>query len=298
EHVPAWRRIVEFVHKWSGAKIGLQIAHAGRKGATKLMWEGIDEPLDRGAWPIVAPSARPYMKHSQVPAPLDRAGMDRIRDDFVRAAEMATEAGFDLVEIHLAHGYLLGSFLSPLTNVRDDDYGGPIENRMRFPLEVFRAVRAVWSGAMSARISAIDWKDGGQTIEDSIVVARALQAAGCDVLDVSSGHTDLDEEPTYRRCYQVPFAEQIRFETGMPTMTVGAISRHGEINAILASGCADLCALARPHLYDPYFTLHAAAEQQVRDVAWPDQYGPARPIPRETLRWFEREKKKRRRRVL
>lgn len=297
EHVPAWKRIVDFVHRWSDAKIGLQIAHAGRKGATKLMWEGIDHPLDEGEWPIVAPSPLPYRPHSQVPHALDRAGMDAIRDDFVRAATMASEAGFDLIEVHMAHGYLLGTFLSPLTNLREDEYGGAIENRMRFPMEVFAAVRAAWGGAMSVRVSAIDWHEDGQKIEDSIALARALKAAGCDIIDVSSGHTDLSEEAEYRRCYQVPFSEQIRFEAAIATMTVGAISRHGEINAILASGCADLCALARPHLFNPYFALHAAAEQE-HSARWPDQYGPAQPLPREKLRWFEREKKRKRRRVL
>jgi len=298
EHVDAWRRITDFVHERSGAKIGLQIAHAGRKGATKLMWEGLDEPLESGAWPIVAPSPLPYRPENQTPEPMDRAKMDEVRDHFVRAAGMARDAGFDLIEIHLAHGYLLGTFLSPLTNRRDDEYGGLIENRMRYPLEVFDAVRAAWDGPLSVRLSAIDWKPGGQTIEDTIAVARALKEHGCDLVDVSSGHTDADEDPEYQRCYQVPFAERIRFEADVPTMTVGAISKHGEINAILAAGCADLVALARPHLYDPYFTLHAAAEQEYMDQEWPPQYLPAKPPKREKLRWFEREKRKKRKRVL
>jgi len=259
------------------------------------MWDGIDEPLAEGAWPLLAASAKPYHAHSQTPKPMDRGDMDAVKADFVRAAGMADEAGFDLLEIHMAHGYLLANFLSPLTNLRDDEYGGAIENRMRFPLEVFEAVRGAWPDEkpILVRLSAIDWKEGGQTIEDSIEVARALKVRGCDLIDVSSGHTADDEEPELARCYQVPFAERIRFEAGIPTMTVGAISRHGEINAILASGCADLCALARPHLFDPHFTLRAAAEQQYHDVAWPKQYGPAQPPPRERLRWFERERKKR-----
>jgi anthraniloyl-CoA monooxygenase len=296
-HVAAWKRIVDFVHTWTEAKIGHQIAHAGRKGATRVMWEGHDEPLADGAWPLLAASARPYHGHSQVPKAMDRDDMDGVTADFVRAARMADEAGFDLLELHMAHGYLLGSFLSPLTNRRDDEYGGPIESRMRYPLEVFAAVRAAWPERkpIFVRLSAIDWKEGGQTIEDSIAVARALAKAGCDLIDVSSGHTAEDEEPELARGYQVPFAERIRFEAALPTMAVGAISRHGEINAILASGCADFVALARPHLLDPHFTLRAAAEQQYHDQPWPKQYGPAKPEPREKLRWLERERKKRRR---
>jgi anthraniloyl-CoA monooxygenase len=297
EHVAAWKRIVDFVHERSGAKIGMQLAHAGRKGATKLMWEGIDQPLDDGAWEIVAPSPVPYLKHSQVPKALDRAGMDAIKADFVRAAGMANEAGFDMLEIHLAHGYLLGTFLSPLSNRREDEYGGPIENRMRFPLEIFLAVRAAWPAdkPMSVRVSAIDWKEGGQTIEDTIAVCRALKEAGCDIVDVSSGHTDADEDPELGRCYQVPFSERIRKEVEIPTMAVGAIGNAGAVNSILASGQADLCALARPHLFDPYFTLHAAAAQEQHQQHWPPQYIAAKPEPRDKLPWLEREKKKRRR---
>jgi anthraniloyl-CoA monooxygenase len=294
-HVAGWRRIVDFVHRWTDAKIGLQVGHAGQKGATRLLWEGYDEPLEKGAWPLLSASARPYHSYSQVPQEMGRAEMDRVTADFVRAAEMADEAGFDLLEVHMAHGYLLASFLSPLTNRRDDAYGGPIEQRMRYPLEVFSAVRAVWpeEKPVAVRLSAIDWKEGGQTIEDSIAVGRALKAAGCDLIDVSSGHTADDEEPELGRCYQVPFAERIRLEVGIATVAVGAITRHGEINAILASGCADLCALARPHLFDPHFTLRAAAEQQYPDARWPVQYETARPEPREKLRWFERERKRR-----
>jgi anthraniloyl-CoA monooxygenase len=258
------------------------------------MWEGIDRPLQKGGWPLLAPSPLRYFPESRVPREMDRSDMGAVRADFVRAVGYAAEAGFDLVELHLAHGYLLGSFLSPLTNRRTDAYGGPIGHRMRYPLEVFEAVRGAWAGPLSVRLSAIDWKDGGQTIEDTLEVARALKERGCDVIDVSTGHTDHDEEPEYQRCYQVPFAERIRNEVGIPTITVGAISRHGEVNAILASGCADLCALARPHLYDPYFTLHAAAAQEYDGQYWPDQYGPARPEPREKLPWFERARKRRR----
>jgi len=293
EHVAAWKRVTDFVHKSSQAKIGQQLAHAGRKGATRLMWEGIDQPLEKGAWPILAASAIPYLRSSQVPKAMDRADMDAVKADFVRATRMADEAGFDLIELHMAHGYLLGGFLSPLTNVRKDEYG---EDRTRYPLEVFRAMREAWpeNKPMSVRLSAVDWKDGGQTLEDSVAVARALKEAGCDIIDVSSGHTDHDEEPVLDRCYQVPFSERIRHDARIPTMTVGAISRHGEINSILAAGEADLCVLARPHLYDPYFTLHAAAEQAYHDPYWPAQYLAGKPEPREKLPWLERERKKRR----
>jgi len=293
-HAVAWKRIIDFVHKWSEAKIGLQLGHAGRKGSTKLMWEGIDRPLDKDNWPILAPSALPYYPESQTPKAMDRADMDAVKADFVRATGLAQEAGFDMLEVHLAHGYLLGSFISPMTNKRTDEYGGAIENRMRFPLEIFDAVRAAWpaSKPLSVRVSAIDWHPEGQTIEDSITLARALKERGVDVIDVSTGHSDTSEVADYDRCYQVPFSERIRLATGVPTMTVGGISRHGEINAILASGEADLVVLARPHLYDPYFTLHAAAEQQHYDTHWPDQYGPAAPQPREKLRWLERVRRK------
>jgi anthraniloyl-CoA monooxygenase len=296
EHAAGWRRVTEFVHRWTRAKVGLQLGHAGRKGATKLMWDGHDQPLDKGAWPILSASAIPYHRNSAVPKAMDRADMDRVKADYVRAARMAVEAGFDLIELHMAHSYLLASFLSPLTNRRKDEYGGGLGGRMRYPLEIFRAAREAWPSEkpISVRISAIDWKEGGQTIDDSIAFAVALKEAGCDIVDVSTGHTDDDEKPELARCYQVPFAERIRFGAGIPTISVGAISRHGEINAILASGCADLVALARPHLFDPNFTLRAAAEQGYYEQPWPKQYGPAKPPPREKLPWLERERKKRR----
>jgi anthraniloyl-CoA monooxygenase len=294
EHAGAWRRVTEFVHQWTRSKIGLQLGHAGRKGATKLMWDGHEQPLDKGAWPVLSASAIPYRRHGQVPKAMDRADLERVKADYVRAARMAEEAGFDLIEIHMAHGYLLASFLSPLSNRRSDEYGGGIGGRMRYPLEVFRAVREAWPEAkpISVRVSAIDWKDGGQTIEETIEFCAALKEAGCDIVDVSTGHTDEDEKPDLARCYQVPFAERIRLGAGTPTISVGAISRHGEINAILASGCADLVALARPHLFDPNFTLRAAAEQGCHDQPWPKQYGPAKPPPREKLPWLERERRR------
>jgi len=294
EHATAWRRITDFVHTHSKAKIALQLGHAGRKGSTRLMWDGIDKPLKTGNWSIMAASPIPYYPESQVPREMTRADMDEVIADYVRAAKLAEEAGFDMLEVHFAHGYLLASFLSPLTNKRTDEYGGTIAHRMRFPIEVFDAVRAVWpeSKPISVRISAIDWHPEGQTLDDTIEVVRALQERGVDIVDVSTGHSSKEEEPDYDRCYQVPFSEEIRLRTGAKTMTVGGISNHGEINAILASGEADLVVMARPHLYDPYFTQHAAAEQQYYGTFWPPQYGPGAPMPREKLRWFERERRK------
>ena len=277
EHVVAWKRIVDFVHGGSPARIGLQLAHAGRKGSTRKLWEGIDEPLKAGNWPIVSASAVPYFPHSQVPREMDRSDMDRVRDDFVRAAGMAVQAGFDLLELHVAHGYLLASFLSPLTNRRTDGYGGSLAQRLRFPLEVFEAVRAVWPAArpISVRLSATDWKDGGLEPAEAVEVARALRARGCDVIDVSAGQTVPDQRPVYGRLFQTPFSDRIRHEADIPTMTVGAIASYADVNSILAAGRADLCVLARAHLYDPYWTHHAAREQGI-DLPWPDQYTPVR----------------------
>jgi len=273
EHVAAWRRIVQFVHLHSEARIGLQLAHAGRKGSTRKLWEGMDEPLPGGNWPLLAPSALPYHPYSQVPRAMDRADMDRVRDDFVRATGMAQEAGFDLIELHFAHGYLLASFISPLTNRRDDRYGGSLANRMRYPLEVFDAVRAAWPAArpLSVRISGTDWTEGGLQPADAVEVARLLKAHGCDIVDVSAGQTVPDARPVYGRLFQTPFSERVRLEAGIPTMTVGNIASHADVNSILAAGRADLCVLARAHLYDPYWTRHAASEQGV-DLPWPDQY--------------------------
>jgi anthraniloyl-CoA monooxygenase len=273
EHVGAWKRVVDFVHEHSAAKIGLQLAHAGRKGSTRLMWEGIDEPLENGNWQIVAPSPIPYLPHSQVPKPMDRADMDQVRADFVRAARMAEQAGFDIIELHFAHGYLLASFLSPLTNKRTDEYGGTIEHRMRFPLEVFDAVRAVWPQAkpISVRVSATDWMPDGFTPDDAVILARALKGRGCDIVDVSAGQTVPEAKPVYGRLFQTPFADRVRHEADIPTMTVGNISSWSDVNSILAAGRADLCVLARAHLYDPYWTRHAAYEQGY-DLPWPPQY--------------------------
>jgi anthraniloyl-CoA monooxygenase len=272
-HVKAWKRITDFVHGHSSAKIGLQIAHAGRKGATKRMWEGSDQPLDEGGWPLIAASAIPYRPHSQVPRAMIAEDLARVKADFVRSTELAIVAGFDLLELHAAHGYLLASFLSPLTNQRQDQYGGTLENRLRYPLEIFDAVRKTWPAdkPMSVRISATDWAKNGNTIEDGLAIARAFYAAGADIIDVSSGQTDPASKPVYGRLFQTPFAERIRLETKRPVMTVGNITSYADVNSILAAGRADLCVLARAHLYDPYWTRHAAFEQGY-PLPWPKQY--------------------------
>ncbi len=274
EHVEAWRRIVEFVHARSHAKICLQLGHSGPKGSTKLMWEGGDEPLERDNWPVVGPSAIPYSTANQVPAELTRREMDEIRDAFVRAAEMGLAAGFDMLELHCAHGYLLSSFITPLRNRRSDEYGGSLENRLRYPLEVFGAMRAAWPAdrPMSVRISATDWVDGGITGDDAVRIAAAFKAAGADLIDVSAGQTSPDAKPVYGRMFQTPYADKIRNEVGIATMAVGNITESDQVNAILAGGRADLVALGRPHLADPFWTLHAAAQLGYHDAAWPVQY--------------------------
>lgn len=273
EHVGAWKRIVDFVHENSFAKMGLQLCHAGRKASTKLMWEGMDEPLDDGNWPIIAPSPIPYTERNQVPREMTRDDMDTVRDDFVRSVERADAAGFDIIELHCAHGYLLSTFLSPLTNCRADEYGGPVENRLRYPLEVFSAMRAVWPAdkPMSVRISATDWMEDGFTPDDAVIVARALKDAGCDIVDVSAGQVVPDQQPVYGRLFQTPFSDRVRLETGMPTMTVGNIQSFTDANSIIAGGRADICVLARMHLFDPYWTRHAA-NQLGYPLEMPDQY--------------------------
>src|SRR5947199_3693594 len=273
EQQAAWRRIVDFVHANSAAKICLQLGHAGRKGATKLMWDGMDRPLEQGGWDLVSASPIPYFPDSQVPRELDRAAMDRIKAEFVAAVERGEACGFDLLELHMAHGYLLASFISPLTNQRTDQYGGSLENRMRFPLEVFDAVRGVWPAhkPMSVRISAVDWAPGGMEPADSVEVARMLKAHDCDITDVSAGQTVADAKPQYGRQFQTPFADRIRHEVGIATMAVGNISSYQDVNTILAAGRADLCVLARAHLWDPYWTRHAAYEQGY-PLPWPDPY--------------------------
>lgn len=274
EHAVAWKRIVDFVHNHTPARIGIQLGHAGRKGATKRLWEGDSEPLPEGGWPLVSASPIPYFPdRSPVPREMTRADMDRTVAEYARAAELARDAGFDLIEIHMAHGYLLASFISPLTNTRRDEYGGPLEHRMRFPLEVFDACREVWPAEkpMSARISAVDWVSGGMEPEDAVEVARLLKAHGCDIVDVSAGQTVPEQRPAYGRLFQTPFADRIRHEVGIATMTVGNISSYMDVNTIVAAGRADLCLLARAHLFDPYWTRHAAYMLGY-PLPWPDPY--------------------------
>jgi anthraniloyl-CoA monooxygenase len=277
-HEAAWKRIVDFVHANSSAKICLQLGHAGRKGATKLMWDGMDEPLEQGAWPIISASPLPYLPHSRIPLEMTRTDMDKVIAEFVAAVERGARAGFDMVELHAAHGYLLASFLSPLTNIRTDEYGGALENRTRFPLELFRAMRAAWPDEkpMSVRISATDWKDGGLTSHDAIEIARRFADAGCDLIDVSTGQTVHDAHPIYGRMFQTPYSDQIRNEAGVATMCVGSITTADQVNTIVAAGRADLVALARPHLMDPSFTLKAAAWYGAAEIPCPPQYYPGR----------------------
>lgn len=274
EQEAAWKRVVDFIHTNSASKLCLQLGHAGRKGATKLMWEGIDEPLESGAWPIIAPSPLPYYPHSVIPREMTRADMEKVKADYVVAAKRAERAGFDMLEVHCAHGYLLASFISPLTNHRTDEYGGSLENRLRFPLEVFRAVREAWPihKPMSVRISATDWKDGGVTGEDSVEISRAFAREGCDLIDVSTGQTVYDAEPVFGRMFQTPYSDQIRNEAMIATMCVGNITSADQVNTILAAGRADLVALARPHLVDPFFTMRAAAWYGVENISCPPQY--------------------------
>jgi anthraniloyl-CoA monooxygenase len=278
EQAAAWRRVTDFVHHHApGTAIGVQLGHSGRKGSTRVMWEGIDQPLETGNWPVSAASPLPYRPGvNQVPHALDRTGLAEIRQQFAAAARRAARSGFDLLELHCAHGYLLSGFLSPLTNRRHDAYGGSLENRLRFPLEVFDAVREHWpeDRPMTVRISATDWADGGTTAEDAVAVARAFAAHGADAIDVSTGQVVADERPEYGRSYQTPYADRIRGEAHIPVIAVGAISSWDDVNSILLAGRADLCALARPHLYDPNWTLHAAADQNYTGdgAPWPLPY--------------------------
>jgi anthraniloyl-CoA monooxygenase len=274
EHVPAWRRIVDFVHDNSEAKIALQLGHCGPKGSTKLMWEGMDEPLDCDNWPVVGPSALAYSPRHQQPSELDRAAMDVIREQFEASTRMGIEAAFDWLELHCAHGYLLSSFITPLRNARTDEYGGSLENRLRYPLEIFRAMRAIWPSQrpMSVRISATDWVEGGVTGDDAVEIARAFKDAGADLIDVSTGQTDPRATPVYGRLFQTPYADRIRNEVGIATMAVGNITDADQVNAIVAAGRADLVALGRPHLADPAWTLHAAARLGYEGNLWPVQY--------------------------
>ncbi|MGQ3229080.1 MAG: bifunctional salicylyl-CoA 5-hydroxylase/oxidoreductase [Blastomonas fulva] len=275
EHVAGWKRITDFVHHNSKAKMCLQLGHSGAKGSTKLGWEGMDEPLDSGNWPLIAASDVPWSDANQTPRPMTRADMDMVRDQFVAATRMAIDAGFDMVEMHAAHGYLLSSFITPMQNRRTDEYGGSLENRLRFPLEVFAAMRAAWPShkPMSVRISATDWMgDQGVTPEEAVRIAQAFHEAGADLIDVSAGQTWADCQPVYGRMFQTPFADQVRNEARVSTMAVGNIYETDHVNSILAAGRADLVALGRPHMIDPMWTLRAAAQHGYRGVAVPPAY--------------------------
>ncbi|MGW2513344.1 bifunctional salicylyl-CoA 5-hydroxylase/oxidoreductase [Streptomyces scopuliridis] len=286
EQGDGWRRVTDFVHTRSpGTAIGVQLGHAGRKGATRVMWEGMDEPLPVGGWPLVAASPLPYRPGvSEIPHQLDRRQLDTIREQFTAAARRAQRSGFDLLELHCAHGYLLSGFLSPLTNRRTDAYGGSLTGRLRFPLEVFDAIRADWPDdrPMTVRISATDWAPGGTTPEDAVEIARAFVAHGADAIDVSTGQVVADERPEFGRSYQTPFADLIRNTLSVPVIAVGAISSWDDVNSLLLAGRTDLCALARPHLHDPQWTLHAAGAQGYEGPAapWPLPYrAGSRPPP-------------------
>lgn len=284
EQAREWRRLTDFVHQESAAKAGIQIGHSGRKGSTKLMWEGIDQPLDEGNWDVVAPSPLAYQPGiNQVPRELTESDLEEIKQQFVDAAQRADEAGFDLLELHCAHGYLLSSFISPVTNLRTDSYGGDLRGRLRYPLEVFEAMRAVWPAhkPMTVRISATDWVDGGITGDDAVTIAEEFQAAGAAAIDVSSGQVTPEEAPAFGRSYQTPFADKIRNQVGIPTIAVGVISSYDDVNSIILAGRADLCALGRVHLYNPNWTLHAAIEQDYAGpgAVWPDPWKSGRRRP-------------------
>jgi anthraniloyl-CoA monooxygenase len=278
EHRVAWKRIVDYVHTHTGAKIAMQLGHSGPKGSTQRGWESPDTPLARDNWPLLAASAIPYGAGNQVPTAMTPIDMDLVKSAFVRAANWAGDCGFDWLELHCAHGYLLSSFISPLTNQRTDWYGGSLENRLHYPLEVFAAVRKAWPQHLpiSVRISAHDWVEGGITPDDAVEIARIFKAAGADMIDCSSGQVSKKQQPVYGRMYQTPFADRIRNEAGIPTIAVGAISEADHVNSIIAAGRADLCAVARPHLANPAWTLLEAAKIGVTDVPWPKQYRSAK----------------------
>ncbi|HMA07945.1 MAG TPA: bifunctional salicylyl-CoA 5-hydroxylase/oxidoreductase, partial [Ramlibacter sp.] len=274
-----WKRIVDYVHGHTDCRIALQLGHAGAKGSTRVPWEGEDQPLAQGNWPLISASPQQYLDGiSDWSRAMNRADMDRVLGDFVRSTRFAAQAGFDWLELHCAHGYLLSSFISPLTNQRTDEYGGSLENRLRYPLEVFRAMRAAWPQAlpMSVRISAHDWVEGGITPDDAVQIARAFKDSGADMIDCSSGQVSKKQQPVYGRMYQTPFADRIRNEAGIPTIAVGAISEADHVNSIIAAGRADLCAIARPHLANPAWSLQEAAKIGYLEVEWPKQYRSAK----------------------
>ena len=275
EHEAAWRRLTDFIHAETDAKACCQIGHSGRKGSTSLGWEGMDLPLKQGNWPLLSASPIAWSNKNATPQEMSRAQMDEVRDQFVAAAQMADRAGFDMIELHAAHGYLISSFISPLSNIRSDEYGGSLENRMRYPLEVFNAMRAAWpeNKPMSVRISATDWAgDDGVTPEESVEIAKLFHAAGADIIDVSAGQTSTEGQPIYGRMFQTPFSDRIRNDAGIATMAVGNIFEADHVNSILMAGRADLVCLARPHLNDPYWTLHEATKLGDRHEVWPKPY--------------------------
>ncbi|NUH64653.1 bifunctional salicylyl-CoA 5-hydroxylase/oxidoreductase [Sulfitobacter sp. S0837] len=279
EHEAAWKRLTDFVHAETDAKICCQIGHSGRKGSTQVGWEEMDAPLKAGNWEIISASAIPWSEKNAVPKAATREDMDVIRDEFVEATRMAHRANFDMIELHAAHGYLISSFISPLSNQREDEYGGSLENRMRYPLEVFKAMRDAWpeEKPMAVRISATDWvEEDGVTPEEAVKIARMFSAAGADIIDVSAGQTSKQAKPVYGRMFQTPFSDRIRNDGGIKTMAVGNIYEADHVNSILMAGRADLVCLARPHLADPYWTLHAAAAIGDRHADWPLPYGPGR----------------------
>lgn len=274
EQKEGYRRLVDFVHNDTPAKIGIQLGHAGRKGATKVAWEGTDQPVEQGGWPLISASAIPYLPHSDVPRAATKEDLERIKADFVQATKWADEVGFDILELHCAHGYLLSSFLSPLTNLRDDEYGGDHAGRAKYPLEVFHAIRAVWpeEKPISVRLSTNDWYEGGNTPEDAAIFAAMFKEAGADLIDCSSGQVVKQEKQVFGRMWQTPFSDKIRNEVQVPTIAVGAISEADHANSVIAAGRADLCAIARPHLADPSFVMHEAAKVGYSGQVWPKQY--------------------------
>ena len=283
-HVAAWKRVVDFVHDNSYSKIGMQISHAGRKASTRLQWEGGEQaPLSSGAWDIISASPIPYSASNPTPKEMTEADMEDVLNDFVRAAGRADKAGFDMLELHCAHGYLLNTFISPKTNIRSDDYGGSLENRLRYPLRVFETIREKWpeQKPISVRISATDWIEEGITPQDAVEIARAFKNIGCDILDVSSGQVVSEEKPEYGRLFQLPFSDRIRLEAEIPTMTVGNIQSYADANSIIASGRGDICVIARMHLFDPYWTRHAANQLNYH-LNMPNQY---KSVQNYTPRW-------------
>jgi anthraniloyl-CoA monooxygenase len=274
EHQSHWERVVAFVHEWTPAKICLQLGHSGRTGAVRLPWEGQDLPLEESGWETIGPSPLAYVDRLPAPREMTRADMDRVRDAFVRSARMGAAAGFDMLELHAAHGYLLSSFLTPVSNRRTDEYGGSVERRARYPLEVFNAMRTVWPAErpMSVRISATDWIEDGLSEEDAVAIARAFMSAGADIIHVSTGQTTSDAQPVYGRLFQTPFSDRIRNDASVPTIAVGNVTEADQVNGIIAAGRADLVAIGRPHLSDPHWTLHAAAQLGYTAMPWPKQY--------------------------